>query len=64
VEFLGRDWVADEPSTDATNAPLDFGGIGEMRQETEASAVYKDDASGKVIRFSPLVGEYDPPPCA
>jgi hypothetical protein len=62
VEFDGRSWLA-STEIDRSTAPLDFGGTGTMRLVDESTAVYTDAESGQVIEFSPLVGEYQPPPC-
>lgn len=62
VAFDGMTWRA-ESTLDGTNAPPGFG-TGTMERTATDAATFTDGASGEIVTFAPLVGEYDPPPCA
>jgi hypothetical protein len=62
VTFAQRSWLSDD--TDGTNGPMTWSGTGRMTLVSSDQAVYTDNGSGKVLEFEPLVGPYDPPPCA
>ena len=62
VTFDGTTWVT-ASTLDGTNAPPGFGS-GTMERTATDAATFTDGASGEIILFSPLIGEYAPPPCA
>ncbi len=62
MSFDGTMWIA-ESTLDSTNAPLGFGS-GTMERTAADTAKFTDGASGEIVTFAPLVGEYAPPPCA
>jgi hypothetical protein len=52
-------WRALDPPFNATNAPSDYAGEGELEAMT---GLYTDE-SGITIQFSPVDWDHDPPPC-